>query len=244
VFTFLGISHAVIWRRYARQRNPARRTPGGLSGLLIGIRATASQTAWSSLRDVGPAMASRPCQNYGFNVLETAVRGVLAKYAIMTDNLLIASDIPAACINIRFPPSPRLARRAVAPGEWSPMPVWLRRAERRAVSGYWELLQRLVARHVKSIVLDRIDQCDPDDGWCIHFICADPATVIMLHNIATAERGPGDLLDFDAAELVRHWLRRLEDRFVETLTEAGLAGRVELDGNTASNCGPKAGKIE
>jgi hypothetical protein len=162
----------------------------------------------------------------------------------MIANLLLAPDMPAACITIRFPPSPRLARSAIEPSAWSPIPVWLRRAERRAVHAYWELLRRLAARRGKPVVLDRIEQCATGAGWQIHFICADPATVTLLHDIATEESGPGDLLDFEAAENIRQWLRRLEDRFVETLTEPGLAERVELDRNTASTCGRKASKRE
>ena len=77
----------------------------------------------------------------------------------------------------------------------------------------WDLLRQLLTSHGHPASLDRIAY-DPDEGWRIHFLAADPGLVAAMHAIAGEARGPGDLSAFDAHDQVRDWLRRIEDRIV------------------------------
>jgi hypothetical protein len=65
--------------------------------------------------------------------------------------------------------------------------------KRRAVDLYWELLKTLLAQGGHQVSLDRIEP-DTADGWQIHFLCQDPATITLLHDAAAKGCSPGDPL--------------------------------------------------
>jgi hypothetical protein len=65
--------------------------------------------------------------------------------------------------------------------------------KRRAVDLYWQLLKTLLSQGGHEVILDRIEP-DPDDGWQIHFLCRDPATITLLHNVAVKGCCAGDPL--------------------------------------------------
>ena len=119
-------------------------------------------------------------------------------------------------ISLRFPP----IQRPVS-SEFSLAPILAKRAQRLAAQAYWGLLRRLLTRLAHATSLDRIAH-DPDEGWCIHFLAADPGLVAAMHAIAGEESGPGDLCAFDAHDQVRDWLRRIEDRIVYPLGDGSL----------------------
>jgi hypothetical protein len=55
--------------------------------------------------------------------------------------------------------------------------------KRRAVDLYWQLLKTLLSQGGHEVVLDRIEP-DQANGWRIHFLCRDPATITLLHEVA------------------------------------------------------------
>ena len=114
------------------------------------------------------------------------------------------SGAPIGFISLPFPPIPR-------PSEFSLAPIQAKRAQRLAAQAYWDLLRQLLTRQGHPASLDRIAY-DPDEGWRIHFLAADPGLVAAMHEVAGKESGPGDLLAFDAHDQVRDWLRRIEYR--------------------------------
>jgi hypothetical protein len=65
--------------------------------------------------------------------------------------------------------------------------------KRRAVDLYWELLKALLNQGGHEVILDRIEP-NPDDGWQIHFLCRDPATITLLRDVAAKGCSPGDPL--------------------------------------------------
>ena len=80
-----------------------------------------------------------------------------------------AADMPAETIHIPFP------------------------IKRRAVDLYWQLLKTLLSQGGHEVFLDRIEP-DPANGWQIHFLCEDPATITLLRNVAAKGCSPGDPL--------------------------------------------------
>ena len=126
------------------------------------------------------------------------------------------SGAPVGFISLRFPPIPRPVS-----SEFSLAPILAKRAQRRAAQAYWDLLRRLLTRLGRPASLDRIAY-DPDEGWRIHFLAADPGLVAAMHEVAGEESGPGDLSAFDAHDQVRDWLRRIEYRIVYSLGDGSL----------------------
>ena len=141
--------------------------------------------------------------------------GVVSLNTDMTqDHSTPPSGSPIGFISLPFPPIPR-------PSEFSLAPIQAKRAQRLAAQAYWDLLRRLLTRLGHPTSLDRIVY-DPDEGWRIHFLAADPGLVAAMHAIAGEARGPGDLSAFDAHDQVRDWLRRIEDRIVYPLGDGSL----------------------
>jgi hypothetical protein len=126
------------------------------------------------------------------------------------------SSTSTGFISLPFPP----IQRPIS-SEFSLAPIVATRSQRRAVQAYWDLLRRLLTRLGHRACLDRIAY-DPDEGWRIHFLGADPGLVAAMHAVAGEETGPGDLSAFDAHDQVRDWLRRIEDRIVYTLGDGSL----------------------
>ena len=126
------------------------------------------------------------------------------------------SGAPVGFISLRFPPIPRPIS-----SEFSLAPILAKRAQRLAAQAYWGLLRRLLTRLGHPASLDRIAY-DPDEGWRIHFLGADPGLVAAMHEVAGEESGPGDLSAFDAHDQVRDWVRRIEDRIVCALGDGLL----------------------
>jgi hypothetical protein len=119
-------------------------------------------------------------------------------------------------ISLPFPPIPHPVS-----SEFSLAPILAKRAQRRAAQAYWDLLRQLLISQGHPASLDRIAY-DPDEGWRIYFLGADPGLVAAMHAIAGEARGPGDLSAFDAHDQVRDWLRRIEDRIVFPLGAGSL----------------------
>jgi hypothetical protein len=123
------------------------------------------------------------------------------------------SGAPIGFIGLPFPPIPRPVS-----SEFSFAPIQAERAQRLAAQAYWELLRLLLTRRGHPVSLDRIAN-DPDEGWRIHFLAADPGLVAAMHEVAGKESGPGDLSAFDAHDQVSDWLRRIEYRIVCILSD-------------------------
>jgi hypothetical protein len=70
-----------------------------------------------------------------------------------------------------------------------PFPIRL-----RAVQLYWELLQTLLAQRDHQVTLDRIEPAPTGQGWLIHFMYEDPATIGLLHEAAANGCSPTDPL--------------------------------------------------
>jgi hypothetical protein len=126
------------------------------------------------------------------------------------------SSAAVGFISLPFPPIPRPVS-----SEFSFEPILAKRAQRLAAQAYWDLLRQLLTRLGHPTSLDRIAY-DPDEGWRIHFLAADPGLVAAMHAVAGEESGPGDLSAFDAHDQVRDWLRRIEDRIVYTVGDGSL----------------------
>ena len=69
-------------------------------------------------------------------------------------------------------------------------PLLLAKA-RRAVDLFWHVFQAVLAKHGHTVSLDCIDH-DPDIGWLIRYRARNPATLMMLHDIAVGDPGPSD----------------------------------------------------
>ena len=121
------------------------------------------------------------------------------------------SGAPIGFIGLPFPPIPRPVS-----SEFSLAPILAKRAQRLAAQAYWDLLRLLLTRRGHPPSLDRIAY-DPDEGWRIHFLAADPGLVAAMHAVAGEESGPGDLSAFDAHDQIRDWLSRIENRIVYPL---------------------------
>jgi hypothetical protein len=67
------------------------------------------------------------------------------------------------------------------------------RIKRRAVDLYWQLLKTLLSQGGHEVILDRIEP-DQTNGWQIHFLCQDPATITLLREVAVKGCSPGDPL--------------------------------------------------
>ncbi len=115
---------------------------------------------------------------------------------------------PIGFISLPFPLIPRPVS-----SEFSLAPILAKRAQRLAAQAYWDLLRQLLTSQGHPASLDRIAY-DPDEGWRIHFLAADPGLVAAMHEVAGEESGPGDLSAFDAHDQIRDWLRRIECRIV------------------------------
>ena len=118
---------------------------------------------------------------------------------------------PIGFISLPFPPIPRPAS-----SEFSLAPILAKRAQRLAAQAYWDLLSQLLTSQGHPASLDRIAY-DPDEGWRIHFLAADPGLVAAMHEVAREENGPGDLSAFDAHDQIRDWLSRIENRIAYPL---------------------------
>jgi len=129
------------------------------------------------------------------------------------------SGAPIGFIRLPFPPIPHPVS-----SEFSLAPILAKRAQRLAAQSYWDLLRQLLTRQGRPASLDRIAY-DPDEGWRIYFLAADPGLVAAMHEAAGEENGPGDLLAFDAHDQVRDWLRRIEYRIVCALGDGLLVER-------------------
>ena len=132
------------------------------------------------------------------------------------------SGAPIGFISLPFPPIPHPVS-----SEFSLAPILAKRAQRRAAQAYWDLLRQLLTRQGHPASLDRIAY-DPDEGWRIYFLGADPELVAAIHEVAGKENGPGDLSAFDAHDQVRDWVRRIEGRIVCALGD-GLLVECHLD---------------
>jgi hypothetical protein len=159
---------------------------------------------------------AQPAQNLGMDIFETRFPRGPINTGMTQDHSPPPSSTSTGFISLPFPP----IQRPIS-SEFSLAPIVATRSQRRAVQAYWGLLRRLLSGHGHPASLDRIAY-DPDEGWRIHFLAADPELVVAMHKVAGEENGPGDLSAFDAHDRVSLWLRRIEDRIVYSLGDGSL----------------------
>ena len=159
-----------------------------------------------------------PRSKSGFHTFGTPFYGYGLNTDMTQDRSPPPSGTPIGFISLPFPPIPRPVS-----SEFSMAPILAKRAQRLAAQAYWDLLRQLLTRKGHPASLDRIAY-DPDEGWRIYFLGADPGLVAAMHEVAVKENCPDDLSAFDAHDQVRNWLRRIEYRIVYPLDDSSLVG--------------------